>query len=188
MTLFEYLSVAFSIVLSLGAAGLLRALRAVFMSRRRYWVHATWVVAILFSHALAWWSLWSYSEVEHWDLLSFLMVLIQPGTLYLVASLLVGDAISTETRWYDHYFRVRVWFFSARAVYIAAIIAGSWLVLGIPLLHPSRAFGAFGIALSIIGISSSTDRVHAVLAILNLLAILATAFALYIEPIRWGAA
>jgi hypothetical protein len=92
VTLFEYISVAFSIVLSLGAASLLRALRPVFAPDRRYWVHATWVVAILFSHAVAWWSLWSFSVVESWTLVTFLLVLLQPGVLYILASLLVGDA------------------------------------------------------------------------------------------------
>ena len=92
VTIFEYISVAFSIVLALGAASLLRALPSVFSPGRRYWIHATWVVSLLFLHALAWWSLWSYSGVESWTLLTFLLVLLQPGLLYLDTSLLVGEA------------------------------------------------------------------------------------------------
>ncbi len=187
MTLFEYISVAFSIVLSLGAASLLRALRPVFASDRRYWVHATWVVAILFSHAVAWWSLWSFNVVESWTLVAFLLVLLQPGLLYLLASLLVGDAPSSTASWHEHFFRIRRWFFSARAIYITAIMAASWQILEIPLLHPARAFGVSHIAISVVGILTSSERTHAFLVILNLLLILATAFVVYLGPERWGA-
>jgi hypothetical protein len=112
MTLFEYVSVAFSIVLSLGAATLLRSLPSVFAHGRRYWVHATWVVALLFLHALAWWSLWSYSRVESWTLLTFLLVLLQPALLYLNTSVLMGEPLGAGESWRDRFFRSRRWFFS----------------------------------------------------------------------------
>ena len=187
MTLFEYISVAFSIVLSLGAASLLRELRSVFAPDRRYWVHATWVVAVLFLHAVAWWALWSFSAVESWTFLTFLLVLLQPGLLYLLASLLVGDAASAES-WREHFFRVRRWFFSVRAIYVAVIMIASWQVLGIPLLHPARAFGVSHIALSVLGIVAASERAQAVLVVLHVLLILATALFVFSGPVRWGAA
>ena len=186
MTLFEYLSVAFSIVLALGAASLLRSLHTVFMPGRRYWVHAAWVVTLLFNQALLWWAFWSYSEVEHWDFLSFLLVLLQPGILYVCATSLVGDAAATTTQWREHFFQVRVWFFSSFVLYIVALVCGSWLILEIPLLFPSRAVAASTIAVSIVGIVSSSDRVHAVLPIVNLLNAAYAAYAIFSEPIRRG--
>jgi len=184
VTLFEYISVAFSIVLSLGAASLLRNLRSVFAPDRRYWVHATWVVAVLFLHAVAWWALWSFSTVESWTFLTFLLVLLQPGLLYLLASLLVGDA---QESWHDHFFSVRRLFFSVRAVYIAVIMLGSWQVLEIPLWHPARAFGVSHIALSVLGIAAPSERAQGVLVVLQVLLILATALFVFSGPARWGA-
>ncbi len=187
MTLFEYISVAFSIVLSLGAATLLGALRRVFTPGRRYWVHAAWVVTTLFMHAIAWWALWSFSAVESWTLPTFLLVLLQPAVLYLVASLLVGDEPATTESWREHFFRTRRWFFSARAVYMAAIIIASWQVLDVELTHPSRLFGASHIALSIVGIGTSSERAHALLVVASALLTLGAAGAIFLAPTRWGA-
>jgi hypothetical protein len=187
MTLFEYISVAFSIVLSLGVATLLGALRRIFSPDRRYWVHATWVVTTLFMHAIAWWSLWSFSAVESWTILSFLLVLLQPVVLFLVASLLVGDEPATTASWHGHYFRVRKWFFSARAVYMLAIIGASWQILDIDLMHPARLFGGSHIALSLVGISTASERTHAVLVVLEALLTLGAAGVIFLGPTRWGA-
>jgi hypothetical protein len=187
MTLFEYISVAFSIVLSLGVANLLSALRRVFAPDRRYWVHATWVVTVLFMHAIAWWSLWSFSAVESWTILTFLLVLLQPGVLFLVASTLVGDEPATTESWHEHYFRVRKWFFSARAAYMVAVIAASWQVLDIDLTHPTRLFGASHIAISVVGISTASERTQAVLVVLEALLTLGAAGVIFLGPTRWGA-
>jgi hypothetical protein len=187
VTLFEYISVAFSIVLSLGAASLLRNLRSVFAPGRRYWVHATWVIAVLFLHAVAWWALWSFSAVESWTFLTFLLVLLQPGLLYLLASLLVADAPNAAESWHEHFFEVRRWFFSIRAIYIAVIMIASWQVLGVPLLHPARAFGVSHIVLSVLGIVAASERAQGVLVVLHVLLILATALFVFSGPVRWGA-
>jgi hypothetical protein len=188
VTLFEYISVAFSIVLALGAASLLRALPSVFSPSRGYWIHATWVVSLLFLHALAWWSLWSYSGVESWTLLTFLLVLLQPGLLYLNTSLLVGEAPESSVSWRDRFYRSRRWFFSVRALYVTVIVLASWQILGVELLHPARAFGASHIALSVVGIVNADERAQAVLAPVELLLILATGFVVFAGPARWGAA
>jgi hypothetical protein len=187
MTLFEYISVAFSIVLSLGVATLLGALRRIFSRDRRYWVHATWVLTVLLMHAIAWWSLWSFSAVESWTILTFFLVLLQPGVLFLIASTLVGDEPATTESWHEHFYRVRKWFFSARAVYMVAVIAASWQVLDIELTHPARLFGASHIALSMVGISTTSERIHALLVVLEALLTLGAASVIFLEPTRWGA-
>ena len=187
MTLFEYIAVAFSIVLSLGAANLLAGLRRIFAPGRRYWVHGVWVATILLSHAVVWWSLWSYSVVEAWTLPTFLLVLLQPVLLYLLASLLVGDEPATTESWRAHFFQVRRWFFVVRALYMCAVIGASFQLLSVPLLHPSRLFGATHIALSIVGTATPSERVHRALAVLSALITLAAALILFRGPIRWGA-
>jgi hypothetical protein len=188
VTLFEYTSVAFSIVLSLGAASLLRALPSVFAPGRRYWIHATWVVSFLFLHALAWWSLWSYNRVESWTLLTFLLVLLQPGLLYLNTSVLVGEALGSNECWRDRFYGSRRWFFSVRVCYVTVIAFASWQVLGVELLHPARAFGTSHIALSVVGIATANERAQAALAAVEFLLILARGFVVFAGPVRWGAA
>ena len=187
LTLFEYIAVAFSIVLSLGAVSLLSALRRVFAPDRRYWVHAVWVATVLFFHAVVWWSLWSYSVVKAWTLPTFFFVLLQPALLYVQASLLVGDEPATTKSWHAHFFRIRRWFFVVRILYVFVAITASLQILGVPLLHPSRLFGASHVVISLVGISTTSERTHHVLAILAALVTLASALVLYPTPIRWGA-
>ncbi len=56
MTLFEYISVAFSIVLSFAAIRLLGGLSVCLGKARRYPPHAAWVVLLLFNCAFLWWN------------------------------------------------------------------------------------------------------------------------------------
>ena len=134
------------------------------------------------------WSLWSYSRVESWTLLTFLLVLLQPGLLYLNTSVLLGEAPGSIVSWRDRFYQSRRWFFSVRACYVTVIVLASWQILGVELLHPARAFGTSHIALSVVGIVTANERAQAVLAIVEFILILATGFVVFAEPIRWGAA
>jgi hypothetical protein len=60
MTLFEYVTVAVSIVLSFGVVRLLDGLRAAALPECRYWVHLAWIPTKLLNHALYWWGLGRY--------------------------------------------------------------------------------------------------------------------------------
>lgn len=90
MTLFEYLAVAFSVVLSLAAVRLLSGLSVAFAPERRYWPHAMWIVFALLSSPLIWWNFWSFREVS-WNFFAFLLVLIVPAVIYLQAAALVPE-------------------------------------------------------------------------------------------------
>jgi len=188
LTLFEYISVAFSIVLSLGVASLLGSIRRIFSAYRRYWIHYTWFLIVLFAHAVGWWSLWSFSNYESWSLPAFLLVLLQPGLLFLLALLLVGDSpVSTES-WREHFYSMRRWFFTVRALYMAAVITASWLLLDISLTHPSRLFGVSHMILSLLGIATANERVHGILAIVTAILTLGAAYFIFFEATRWGTA
>ena len=107
MTLFEYLSVAVSIVLSLSAAQILVNLRAVFDPASRYWVHTLWVVIVLFVHLLFWWGFWAYRVVESWNLATFALVLLNPGILFVASTTLVLNASKLDRSWEQHFFDIR---------------------------------------------------------------------------------
>src|SRR5688572_4060142 len=111
MTLFEYLSVAVSIVLSLSAAQILANLRAVFHPQRRYWVHTLWVALLLYFHFSIWWRFWSFRDFDSWNLGVFGLALLGPGLLFVCSNTLVPSQQSDETSWQQHFFSVRAWFF-----------------------------------------------------------------------------
>ena len=70
---------------------------------------------------------------------------------------------------------------------MVAVIAASWRVLDIELTHPARLFGASHIALSVVGISSASERTHAALVVVEALLTLRAAGAIFLGPTRWGA-
>jgi hypothetical protein len=134
VTLFEYLSVAISIVLALSAGQLLTNFREVLDPPRRFWVHAIWVVHLLLLHVFVWWSMWAFRDVD-WNLAMFAVVLLPPGILFVCSSTLVPSYSPTVSSWEEHFFKVRRWFFALRSLFILAAGFRSWLLLDKPVLE-----------------------------------------------------
>ena len=110
MTLFEYLAIAFSLVLSFSAIRLVGGLPHALRREGRYWVHVAFVVGLLFSVTNAFWVFWSFREIS-WNYPKFLLALLNPGILYLLAATLVPENPETVRSWRDHYYAVRRRFF-----------------------------------------------------------------------------
>jgi len=169
MTLFEYVTVAVSIVLSFGVVRLLDGLRSALLPERRYWVHFLWIPTKLFNHALYWWGLWALREVVSWNLASFLWVLLFPGTLYLQSTALVTTSPGGVASWRDHFYEIRAWFYWINVALILHTLVSSTLFLGTPVLDLSRLPFAFMLVLNVLGARSDDPRLHAVIAALALL-------------------
>jgi hypothetical protein len=176
MTLFEFLSVAISIVLALSAGQLLTNLREVFDSARRSWVHATWVMHLLITHVLVWWSLWAFRDLD-WNLVTFVLILLPPAILFLCSSALVPSYAPTVTSWEEHFFRVRRWFFAVRTLFLVAAGFRSWLLLDKPVLEsPSPVSGAMFVV-CVAGLILPGRRVHGALAIVGILLLIGVSLA-----------
>lgn len=180
MTLFEYLSVAFSIVLSLSAVRLLAGLSASFLPGRRCWVHTLWLGSSLLLAALVWWNFWSFRNAQ-WNFLSFLLGLFVPGSIYLMAVALVPDSPGRVTSWEEQFSAARARFFTALAMFFALITATSWILLGLPLLHPIRGVHTLAFGLALTGVISTRRRYHEALVIGFVILELAVAATLFLE-------
>ncbi len=98
MTLFEYLAVFLSIVLSFGVIRVLDGLPAAVRPGRVYSVHVTWLIIVLWLHVQYWWVFWSYSTGVSWTYPDFLLALASPLLLYSLAITLVPrDSDSVES-------------------------------------------------------------------------------------------
>src|SRR5262245_33189052 len=89
---FSYLTVLISIILGLGITHLLGGLGRVLQARghvRSYWPSIAWVVLLLVIHVQTWWALFGLRSFQHWSFLAFVVVLLQPIVLYLLAALVV---------------------------------------------------------------------------------------------------
>ena len=169
MTLFEYVTVAVSIVLSFGVVRLLDGLRAAALPECRYWVHLAWIPTKLLNHALYWWGLWSLRDAASWNFAMFLWVLLFPATLYLQSTALVTTRPDAVSSWRDHFFGIRIWFFSINLFLILHTIISSSLLLGVPFLHLSRLPFVVMLILNVLGVTSDNPRLHAVIAAFALL-------------------
>ncbi len=116
MTLFEYLSVATSIVLALGVSKLISSVRHVFTPGRRDWIHISFFLLLLLVHLLQWWRLWPLHDVVSWNFFQFLIVMGSPISLYFAAAVLVSDEPSEVSSWRDHLAEAHRWFFAALVV------------------------------------------------------------------------
>jgi len=181
MTLFEYLSVATSIVLSLSVAQVLRNLRTVFDSAKRYWVHAVWTVAVLILHLLVWWIFWAYRDVESWNFATFTLVLLNPGILFVASNTLVSREPKVES-WTEHYFSIRRPFFATIGLMPLGTLMRDGILFGTPVLIPGHTPEALATIICALGWSSQSRRVHAFLAPAYLLVIMAGTAYVWFQP------
>ncbi len=181
MTLFEYLAVAFSLILSLAAVRLLSGFSVALAPERRYWPHAIWIVFVLLTSVMVWWNFWSFRETQ-WNFLSFLLVLVVPASVYLQAAALVPESPGAIRSWREYFFGARVRLFFAIGTFFALIAAVSWLLLDFPLLHPARAVQASAFGLALAAARSTNERFHAVLPFVFLALWSVSAAALFLRP------
>jgi len=180
MTLFEYLAIAYALLLSLSAVRLLNGLSHVMHTQRRYWAHATWACLLLFSALLLFWQHWSTLDVQ-WTFLTFVMNLAGPGMIYFLSCTLIPDEAKSVDSWRDYYFSIRRQFFGALCVWSVIMVINTTLILGVPLLHNSRIIPVGLMVLGLSGLSTDSSRVHASI-LLGLLLILIIAVVILMQP------
>jgi hypothetical protein len=164
MTLFEYLAIAFSLVLSSAAMRLVSGLPYAFDQNRRYWVHFCFLVLGLFTVVLTFWAYWSYRDAT-WDLLKFLLALIHLGLAYFLAITIVPENPGDVVAWREHYYSVRTRYFSAAIFFAITSTLNPTLFLEMPLNHPARLVHACMLLVGIIGTSTADSRIHGGLAV-----------------------
>jgi hypothetical protein len=168
MTLFEYVAVSFSIVLSFAVVRILAGISDVFARGRVYWVHAAWVGHQLLFTAYVWWVVWSYQEVS-WTFVSFLAVLAGVSLVYYQATMLVPAQPTAVESWQEHFQAVRLQFFGAMVAWAALILINTFSILSVPAWHPARVGQITTLIIATVGLFSRRHEVHRVLVTVMLL-------------------
>ena len=167
MTLFEYISVAVSIIIALAIAEGLRGLRSALDSRKRYGIHVTWIFIKLANPIFYWWATWGYRDFpEAWNMGTFTFVLIMPSIMYLQVHSLVSNDPYKIDDWRKHFYDQRRWFFGLNTLLaVCAVISFTYVFVPVsPQVFPIAAYTLIG-AFSFAGFISDNARLHSVIVI-----------------------
>lgn len=141
MTIFEFVSVAISIILGLGVATLLSAALDLFRHRhktRLHWVPIAWAVLIFWTQLEFWWGLFFVNQtLEVWTHADFL------GTIAFTVALFAAGSLVLPTDWaaesldlFDYFQREGRWGTAAFGVAILVAFPLNYRLFGVPLLIP----------------------------------------------------
>jgi hypothetical protein len=107
---FSYLVVLVSLVLALGLTRVLRGVGQIIQYRDRidtYWLHLAWVAILFVFHVQFWWSLYGVRTVERWSFPAFLLSLVPPAVLYLMAVVHfpegMDEGVDLEAYFFEHH-------------------------------------------------------------------------------------
>ena len=181
MTLFEYLAIAFSLILSFAATRLIAGLSYATQPGRRYWVHLVFVLGHLALTIVVFWNLWNFRDVM-WTLPKFVLALAYPGLVYFTACALIPEQASAVDSWRSYYYFARRNFFMGMAALALVVVFGSTVILELPWSHPVRITQSLAMGIGLLGASSSSPRVHACLALLVLFLTVAVLPVFFLQP------
>jgi len=167
MGAFGYLSVLVSIVLGLGITHLLMGFGRWVESRREF--HAfgpslAWAGFLLLVHIETWWTMFGYTQHHGWTFLQFVVVLLQPMILFLLALLVFPGSDARRQDLRENFLHQRPWFFGLLIVLlIVSILRDLVLNRTLPGAINLAFHGIFFIA-AIIGLLLKQERGHRPLA------------------------
>ena len=164
MTTFEYLAVAYTLVLSLAVVRLLGGIAHALRPGRRYWAHFSWLCLAIALCLTAFWAFLSYRELD-WTLPRFILILAGPALIYVYSSLVVPSDPSTVASWRDHFFAVRVPLFATGILFFSVAVCTNYALLGVPLLSALNWTGYSLIVLFVAGLCSTSPPLHTFLAL-----------------------
>lgn len=99
MTAFEYVIVLISIILGLGITTILTGVAELIKHTRLsalYAPYIIWIALVFVIYLQEWWVTYELKAVQTWTLHKFLVILIYPISLYILAHLLFPTGVSRE--------------------------------------------------------------------------------------------
>ncbi|MEO8881741.1 MAG: hypothetical protein ABI446_15215 [Gemmatimonadaceae bacterium] len=175
MDAFGYLSVLLSIIIGLGITQLLTAGGRLIRHRaqvRFYWPPLLWAAVIVVIFIQMWWSMFGLRTLNSWGFLAFIVVLLQPIMVYMMAAVVLPENIESEAvDLRDHFEAQHRWMFGFfLATLIVSVVKEETLSGRLP-LGANLAFHIFLIVACVSGIAIKSRRFHEVLALLIAMAI-----------------
>ena len=181
MSLFEYLTAGYVLILSFAVVRALTGFPHALSGASRYWVHVSWLSFALANCLATFWAFWSFRDTE-WTLPRFVGVLVVPALLFVYNSILVPSDPASVASWRDHFFEVRVPLFLTGAVTVIVMVVGNYAILGMPLLHPLVIGNMVWLTIYLIGLGSGKPALHSLLALALILVSAAAMVTVLAQP------
>lgn len=167
MTIFEYLTVAVSLILALGLSKLVSSVPFVFHRERRDWLHILVFVLAISTHIVIWWNIWLLNEIPNWTIFQFAILMASPLSLYLFATALLSPDPSQVSDWKqylaEHSFLV---FASAVAVLFFSLMRNIFILGADGRVLPTVVFPLILMSTLLFGSFSQRRSVHASIIVL----------------------
>ena len=181
MTLFEYLAIAYSLVISFAVLRALSGLPHALSTQRRYWIHLAWVCWNLQASFLEFWMFWGFRDVN-WSYGLFLLMLANPALLYVMACILTPEEPSRVASWREYFYSIRIKLFMTSICWRLVLLAITFAILDLPLTHPIFLVHAVSLALWIAGAFSRRPMVHATIVCIMLAGAVASTIPFLARP------
>jgi hypothetical protein len=169
---FDYLAVLLSIVLGLGITQVLAGFAGMVRARGRtvmYWPVPLQMLAVFLIQVQVWWALFALRGMTHWTFAQYLIVLMQPVAVYMMAAFITPDfSGNDDIDLRAAYFREARWFFGALVATLIVSLAKNLVIDGAFPNATDMVGHIVFLAVAIMGTISRNDRVHKVIALLSL--------------------
>jgi hypothetical protein len=173
MSPFEYVIVLISIILGLGITTILTGVAELIKHTRPtslYAPYIIWIAIVFVLHLQDWWLSYQYKSKEVWELHMFLLIILYPINLYILAHLLFpsqqSDDFRTKDFYLDHYPR----FFIA-AILLGLLSTVQNIMMGFSFTSQAPKLIVFAVLAGVVMSGSRNNALHIVLSILLLLAV-----------------
>ena len=119
MTQFEYLGVFISVIVGLAVAHMITSAGKVILNRKEiqlYWPHSLWCLNILLYLVNFWWFIFSWSHLQKWHYLIFLLLIFYAILLSLLTLVLIPQGVRSGFNFMEHFYARRKWFFGLSTI------------------------------------------------------------------------
>jgi hypothetical protein len=172
MSPFEYVIVLISIILGLGITTILTGVAELIKHIRPATLYAPyiiWILLIFVLHIQEWWVSYRLMEEKTWSLPLFLLIILYPINLYILAHLLfpanLSNAFSSKEFYLDHYPRL----FIGSSILVVISLIHNLAYLSLPLIEQIPQVIVLVILVSILISKSKSNAVHTIVSLLLLL-------------------
>ena len=177
--MFDYLGVLLSVILGLALTHVLFGVARVIEMRgtvRPYWVQIVWAANVVMFVLAVWWGMFWWHALAEWHFEKFLYLVFYTIVLFMFAAVLFPTSLPERFDAEKYFFTNRRWFFGLFALA---------LLLDIPETLAKQSEGLrsvpaeykvlipFSLTLAVTGFLSSNRRVHGVIAVAFLVAMIA---------------